>query len=214
MIRRSLAIQGCIRLVAHALVTTAIALSAVAAFATPATDFSFTDATTRALDFNEIVMSQSTVITNQYQSSHGVSFSPNVWFENHRSGIGWDDHNIANFLTGTSTVNASVDIIFSAQVTAAALEFTGNNGNSFTFEALLGGSVVESNTVTIATCCAAEIHGFRDVTFDSLRISHAAGGSQFFIGDQLTWNPVPEPGTAILVGLGLVGLATGLRRAA
>jgi hypothetical protein len=57
--------------------------------ALPATDFSFADASTLSIEFDEIAMSQSTVITNQYEAGFGVTFSPNVWYENNRGALGW-----------------------------------------------------------------------------------------------------------------------------
>lgn len=172
-----------------------------------ATDFSFSDATTQVLEFDEISMSQSTVVTNQYAATHGVSFSPNLWFENHRANIGWDGANVANFLTGTSTVNPVIEIAFGVSVAAAAFEIAANDGTSFLIESVSAGSVIESFVFTDAACCGAHVVGFRDSDFDMLRITHQAGGSQFFVADRLTWNPVPEPGTATLLLLGLTGLA-------
>ena len=182
------------------------------ASATPSTDFGFFGPGSISLDFNEIPMSQSTVIVGQY-ASHGVTFSPNVWFENHRGAIGWDGHNIANFQTGTSTSNPTVDMIFSGVVNGAAMEFTGNASNSFSITALLGGSVVETYTHNQTGCCAPAVVGIEDIQFDTLRIAHTTGGSEFFIADRLTWNLVPEPNTALLLGLGLLGLPFDRRRA-
>ena len=175
------------------------------ASATPATDFSYFDGSAISLDFDEITMPQSTVLTNQY-AGFGVVFSPNVWFENHRSNLGWDNHNIANFLTGTSTANPTVEIVFSQNVTGAAFEFAANTGSRFRFQALLDGSVVERFNHRSTGCCAAIVLGFEDVEFDTLRITHRSG-DDFFIADNLTWQPIPEPGTALLIAFGLAGLA-------
>ena len=186
-----------------------LALTSSPALATPANDFSWFDGDSIALDFDEIAMPQSTVIDTQY-AGYGVSFSPHVWFENHRGALGWDDHNIANFLTGTSTANPTVEFRFSTEVSGAAFEWASNTGSRFLLEALLGGGVVESLLHDQATCCGAQVLGFEDVRFDTLRVSHQAG-SNLFIADRLTWEPVPEPSTGLLTGLGLGGLAV-LRR--
>lgn len=175
------------------------------ASATPATDFSYFDSDAVSLDFNEITMAQSTVITNQY-AGFGVLFSPNVWFENNRGNLGWDNHNIANFLTGTTTANTTVEIAFSQNVTGAALEFAANTNSRFRFQALLDGSVVERFNYRATGCCAAVVLGFEDIEFDTLRITHR-NGDDFFIADNLTWQPIPEPGTALLLVFGLAGLA-------
>jgi hypothetical protein len=188
-----------------------LCLGSSLAGATPVTDFSFFGVDSVVLDFNEIAMAPGTVVTDQL-AGLGVSFSPNVWFENNRAAVGWDDHNIANFLTGTSISNPVVEFIFSGTVDGPALEFAGNAGNDFLFEAILSGSVVESFVHAQAGCCAAEVVGFQEIEFDTLRITHQAGGSTFFIGDRLSFHVVPEPGTAALIGLGLVGLSGTTRR--
>ncbi|HKK50923.1 MAG TPA: hypothetical protein VKA74_05015 [Myxococcota bacterium] len=179
-----------------------LVLGSSVARATPATDFSFFGPDAISLDFDEIRLSAGTVLTTQY-AGFGVEFSPNVWLEDNRRPVGWDRRNIANFLTGTSISNPSVDFLFSRTVDAAALEFAGNAGNDFLFEAILGGSVVESFMHAQAACCTAQILGFEDIEFDTLRITHDSGASPFFIGDALTWQVVPEPGPALLVALGL-----------
>ena len=191
--------------------TLGLCLGSSIAGATPVTDFSFFGADSVVLDFNEIAMAPGTVVTDQL-AGLGVSFSPNVWFENNRGAVGWDDHNIANFLTGTTISNPVVDFIFSGPVDGAALEFAGNAGNDFLFEAILSGSVVESFVHAQAGCCAAQVLGFQEIEFDTLRITHQTGGSTFFIGDRLSFHVVPEPGTAALLGLGLVGLSGAARR--
>lgn len=188
-----------------------LCLGSSIASATPVSDFSFFGADSVVLDFNEIAMAPGTVVTDQL-AGLGVSFSPNVWFENNRAAVGWDDHNIANFLTGTSISNPVVEFIFSGSVDGAALEFAGNAGNDFLFEAILSGSVVESFVHAQAGCCAAQVLGFQEIEFDTLRITHQTGGSTFFIGDRLSFHVVPEPGTAALIGLGLVGLSGTARR--
>jgi len=193
------------------LTTLGLCLGGSIASATPVTDFSFFGPDSVVLDFNEIAMAPGTVVTDQL-AGLGVSFSPNVWFENNRGAVGWDDHNIANFLTGTQISNPVVDFVFSGTVDGAALEFAGNAGNDFLFEAILSGSVVESFVHAQAGCCAAQVLGFQEIEFDTLRISHQAGDSTFFIGDRLSFHVVPEPGTAVLVGLGLVGLSGAVRR--
>jgi len=173
--------------------------------ATQIMDFSFSDASTQSLDFNEISMTRGTTITDQYQAGYGVSFSTNVWFEDHRSGLtGWDTHNIANFLSGTSTSNPTVEIIFDGSVNAAAIAFTGNRDTSFLFEAVSAGSVIESFVFNEAECCAPQVLGFANSDFDAFRIT-AQSANTFFIADDLRWNSnaIPEPSTLLLTMLGL-----------
>lgn len=193
------------------LLAAAFVFPASLAAAIPSTDFTFFGPGSISLEFNEIPMAQSTVITTQYATT-GVTFSPNVWFENHRAAVGWDNHNIANFLTGTSTVNPSIDMVFSTTVDGAAFEFAANGGNAFLFEAVLGGTTIETFVHTQVGCCAAQILGFEATSFDTLRVTHQSGGSAFFLADQLTWHPIPEPSIALLLGLGLATMPAGARR--
>ena len=96
--------------------------------------------------------------------------------------------------------------------------FAASTPSTFTGTAFLGGSQVGVFTTTVnAGQRVADGPGFWEtltltgVSFDSFTLSQVGFGAYGVDNVQVDFQPVPEPGSALLTGLGLAGLA-GVRR--
>ena len=189
-----------------------LAAVTLGASATPITNNTGIVSPALTITFSEFALATETPITNQF-ASLGVTFSPSLFYNVQPFFFPTDF--LANFSFATSEQNNPVSLLFAQDQTAAAFAMQTNPGTS-TFEALLNGVVVQSfNAATNLSSLpdlthASDFYGFSGIVFDEIRITAASGSLQI---DNLQLSfAVPEPGTFVLLGLGLAGLATARRR--
>ena len=109
----------------------------------------------------------------------------------------------------------SADIGFSGTATSASMDIFGfgkSSTNTLTLEALLAGTVVDTDTVTFQGSLSTVLYRPLAVsgTFDSLQLVSAGTyelGTSFFGMDNVRITIVPEPSAAALLGCGLAGIA-------
>lgn len=195
-----------------------LALSlATSAEAVPILDGSFAgfSGTETVIDFDEIPLVPFQSVTNEF-AGLGISFSPNVWFENTRNFPNFDGASMANFRSSAAPGGALPAIAFSvsfvSSMTDFAAFFASNSGQTITLTAFLGATFVESLTFTDTACCDGHVLGFSGILFDRITIT----GSDLIIFDEFHFENVAEPATALMLVLGLVGLvlagSSGARR--
>jgi hypothetical protein len=164
--------------------------------------------------FSEFGLPADTVITTQY-SSLGATFTPNL-YQNPQffpgPNIDPTPNSLSNFSFSGGAEVVPFSIHFNTVQTSAAFAMI-TNFNTTLFEALLGGSVVDSGTTTTSTSNANDFYGFSGVSFDEIRVTVGGDGNMILDNLQLTATAAPEPASLTLLGLGLAGLAGGsLRR--
>ena len=201
----------------------ALAASATLLFAAPAAalpivdgDFSGLSGGETIIGFDEIALTPFQQVTGEF-AAFGVSFSPNVWFENTRFFANFDGASVANFRSSAAPGGAlpptEFTLSFSTEMSDFAAFFATNAGNTVTLEAFLGTNPVEMLSFVDATCCGGHVLGFSGIVFDSIRVS----GTDLIIVDELHFEntappAIPEPGTSALLLPGLFGLAVFSRR--
>ena len=195
-------------------VALAVWLAAAGALATPIIDGSFAvlSGGETVVDFDEIPLVPFQTVTNEF-AAFGITFAPNVWFEDHRFFPNFDGAGLANFRSsaapggGLPPINP-ITVSFVTPMTDFAAYFAANTGDTITLTAMLGAAVVESFTFTDTACCAGHVLGFEDIVFDSVVIN----GSSLFIMDEFHFENVMEPANSLLLFAGLSGLALAGRR--
>ncbi len=201
----------------------AVAASAALCLAAPAAalpivdgDFSGLSGAEAIVDFDEIALTPFQQVTSEF-AALGVSFSPNVWFEDTRFFANFDGASLANFRSSAAPGGALPPIAFTLSFSAVMSDFAAffatNTGNTITLEAFLGASSVETLAFTDTACCDGHVLGFSQIEFDSIQVS----GTDLVILDEFhfenTAPPViPEPSTSALLLPGLFGLALFGRR--
>jgi len=155
--------------------------------------------------FEEIVLPDGSALSNQY-AALGVTFL-NAFYQPQSTTFppATSGHQIGNFFP----VSGLWSIYFNNQMSAAAFGIATNPANT-TVEALLNGVVVGSATAA-TDFDGTDYFQITGLTFNEIRLS--TSGDQLALVDNLQFTAaVPEPGTWILLSLGLLGLAAGLRR--
>ena len=193
-------------------------------------------APTTLITFDEFVLPQDTVVTNQY-ASLGVTFGPGL----HYSPYDEDEPNYASFIDNNFLGNYPTGQ-FPALLSAFTLSFSAAhgsavfglaaNGSYFTFNAMLGGQLVDTFTALVD---GAAYYGFTGETFDSITVTslgspYLEGYPDSFDFDNLQFDAavslppatsgispnatVPEPELGALFGVGLLGALVMRRRSA
>ncbi|MCP3984326.1 MAG: hypothetical protein GY723_08045 [bacterium] len=181
---------------------------ATSASAVPILDGSFAgfSGSETVIDFDEVALAPFQSVTNEF-AGLGITFSPNVWFENIRNFPNFDGASMANFRStsapGGSLPPVAFEVAFTSGMTDFAAFFASNSGNTITLTAFLGVAMVETLTFTDTTCCNGHVLGFSGISFDRIAIS----GSDLIIFDEFHFENVAEPATALMLILGLTGLA-------
>jgi hypothetical protein len=167
------------------------------------------------ITFSEFGLPADTVITDQY-SSLGATFSPNL-YQNPQPvfpapNIDDSPDSLSNFsFSGGDTINP-FSIFFNTVQTDAAFAFITNptDPGTSTFEARLGGVLIESESAPTEFSSSTNFYGFTGILFDEIRVL-AGGEGGFMVMDNLQLNaeaaPVPEPASLAIWGLGALGTA-------
>jgi hypothetical protein len=158
---------------------------------------------TTTITFDEVALAPNTTVTNQF-APFGVSFSPLVYYSPQTGFPNIDGNDVGNFGNGPDIF--SVTLAFTNLQTAAAFALV-SNGSSYTFEALLGGSTVDSFSTNVVYTSANNFYGFSGISFDSIRLT--SNSSDYFLIDNVqfgTVSAVPEPSTWAMLILGFAGV--------
>jgi hypothetical protein len=167
------------------------------------------------ITFDEILLPMNTTLTNQY-ASLGVTFSPNVFYSPQTGFGNVQGNDIGNFTFNGQGPTDPVTISFTGALSAAAFSMDGDF-TPYLFEALLGGSVVDSFTASSVGVSNSDFYGFSNENFDAIRITRTgAGDGPFWVADNIQLSSsvrtVSEPATLLMLGLGLTTIGIMFRR--
>lgn len=158
------------------------------------------------IDFEAGALAGGTTVTNQFS---GVTFQ-GTNYAMATGGAGTGSQNInGRFLTEISAGILPGAIVFDGPVTAAGFNLRTVSGLT-TFEAFLGGGMVESFSAPTNLVLGNNFFGFQGILFDEIRFSNPA-----FNLDNLQFvnaTAVPEPLAVAFLGLGLAGIGFARRK--
>lgn len=156
------------------------------------------------INFDAGTVAQGGAVTNQFS---GATFSNFTW-DNSTFGqtgsTGFSGGNLVSFTPSSSTIT------FNSPVSAAAFAIV-DQAAVFTFNAKLGGTLVESFNLAIPANPGAGFVGFQGIVFDRIEIFHGDAGMAI---DTLQYKTAsgsaPDAGSTLLLvsaGLACLGLA-------
>lgn len=169
------------------------------------------------ISFGEHVFPDGTAITNQY-ADFGVVFSPNVFYFSTPNAIlptippFYNNTLVTNFIPGATNIGGIV-MTFTQPQTEAVFALGSEIGATASFQAFLGGVLIESATAATSFNLSNNFFGFRDISFDEISIGI---GRPFGLDNiELPTAPipsVPEPGIIFLIGSGIIALIGNKKR--
>lgn len=162
------------------------------------------------ITFSEVALATNTAVTNQF-SGLGLTVSPVAYYTPQSGFPNMVGNNIGNFTFGSLSQFAPFTMSFGGPRNGVAFNMVSNT-NDYQFEALLGGSVVESFSASVEHALSNNFYGFSGITLDAIRITNL--NSNFWLIDnvQLGQGAVPEPMTWALMMFGIGAIGATLRR--
>jgi len=160
------------------------------------------------ITFDEHVLTIGAEVTDQYFDL-GVTFSPLGYYSPVEIGVvpNIDAHHISDFIPTILGIGP-ITMAFTKPESEAAFAFLSGPNVTATFGAYLNGNLVDSLTTTIPSPSSNDFYGFRDITFDAIKVE-TSGFNNVFVIDNLqlgTASSVPEPSVLMLLSTGLAGL--------
>lgn len=166
------------------------------------------------ITFDEHIFPFLTPVTTEY-SDLGVTFSPYGLYFDAANNIANFGNSIGNFVpNGYGGDRFPIGINFTQPQTEAAFAFVSAVGTT-TFQAFLGGNLVESFNVVTGNSFNPVFYGFRDITFDAISIATPGCGfavcPEIVDSIQLPTAPdsssIPEPSSVLgLLAFGSLGI--------
>jgi hypothetical protein len=162
------------------------------------------------INFDEVALASGTSVTNQF-ASFGLTIDPSLSYTPQTGFPNITGNTLGNF---SPSVSGPVTLKFASSLTAAGFNMV-SNSSTYSFQALLGGVVIESFQSAVGSSSASNFYGFTGSNFDAIRINNLSGDSYLIDNVQLgVTSAVPEPATwaMMLLGLGFVGGSLRSRR--